>query len=341
MPKYNSVLLHKGKPFIYYLTLLFGSLLLSFVIFLSLSYGAANTSLVTLWNALFRYDESIISQQIIRQIRFPRVIGSVLIGGALAVAGAIMQGVTRNPLADSGLLGLNAGASLALAFCFGFMPNLPYVALLLFCFAGAGLGAFLVYGIGSLSHSGLTPLRLILAGTAVSALFASLSEAISLYKNSGQDLTFWYIGGISTITWTSLRIITPFILAAFICALFLRKSVTLISLGEETAISLGQNITLIRLFSMVVVAVLAGSSVAIVGPIGFVGLLVPHITRTIVGNDYQKIIPCSALLGSLLVVLADLAGRMINPPFETPIGVLISLIGIPFFLHLVRKRGVY
>ncbi|MGX7420510.1 FecCD family ABC transporter permease [Carnobacterium gallinarum] len=317
----------------------FGLCLLLFVMLLSISLGAANIDFQTVIKALTDFQKEETSQQIIRSIRIPRVIGAALVGGSLAVAGAMMQGMTKNPLADSGLLGLNAGASLMMAISFAFFPKLPYLYLILLAFLGAGLGALLVYGIGSLGRGGFTPLRLILAGTAVSALLASLSQAISLYKNTGQDLAFWYVGGTASATWENLKIMTPWLIVAFIGAIFLAKSITLLNLGEEVAISLGQNVTLIRFLGMGIVLILAGASVSVVGPIGFVGLLIPHMTRSLVGNDYRLVIPCSALLGGVLVVLADLGARLINPPFETPFGALISLIGIPFFLYLARNGG--
>lgn len=250
-----------------------------------------------------------------------------------------MQGMTRNPLADSGLLGLNAGAAFMLAICFAFFPGLPYMYIILFSFLGAAVGAGLVYGVGSLAKGGLTPMRLVLAGAAVSALLAALSEGIAIHFRIGQDLAFWYAGGVSGTKWEHLQIMTPWIVVAIAGAIVLSKSITLLSLGDEVAIGLGQRTGVIKFFGALIVLVLAGAAVSVVGAVGFVGLIVPHLTRFLVGNDYRWIVPCSAILGSLLVVLADFAARMVNPPYETPIGALIALLGVPFFLYLARKGG--
>lgn len=249
-----------------------------------------------------------------------------------------MQGMTRNPLADSGLLGLNAGAGFVLALCFAFLPGLPFMQLILYSFLGAAVGAIMVYGVGSMSKNGLTPVRLALAGAAVTALLVAVSEGVAIYFNIGQDLAFWYAGGVAGTKWVQLKIMTPWVVAALIAALLLSRSITLLSLGDEVATGLGQRTGWVKLACAIVVLVLAGTAVSAVGAIGFVGLVIPHIARSLVGVDYRWIIPCSAVLGSLLMVIADIGARMINPPYETPIGTLIALIGVPFFLYLARKQ---
>ncbi|MEC1177688.1 iron ABC transporter permease [Metasolibacillus meyeri] len=321
------------------LALIIGLVGLVFAIGLSISFGAADISLKIVWQAVFNFSSDLTEHQIIREIRLPRVLGAALVGGAFAVAGAIMQGMTRNPLADSGLLGLNAGAAFMLALCFAFFPGLPYMFLILWSFVGAGLGVAIVYGIGSLSKGGLTPMRLVLAGAAVSALLGALGEGIALYYRIGQDLAFWYAGGVSGTKWSHLQILSPWILAAMIGALILSRSITLLSLGEEIAIGLGQRTNVIKVWGMIIVLILAGAAVSVVGAVGFVGLIVPHLTRYIVGHDYRWIISCSLVYGALLVVLADFIARNINPPYEAPIGALIAFIGVPFFLYLARKGG--
>ena len=327
------------RPIIGIMVLFFGTLALILAIGLSISFGAADIKLVTVWSAVFNFNPDLTTHQIIQEIRLPRVLGAAMVGACFAVAGALMQGMTRNPLADSGLLGLNAGAAFMLALCFAFFPGLPYMYLIMYSFFGAGLGVGIVYGVGSLSRSGLTPMRLVLAGAAVSALLGALSEGIALYFRIGQDLAFWYAGGVSGTKWINLKIMSPWILVAMIGAIILSRSITLLSLGEEVSIGLGQKVKTIKFFGMIIVLVLAGAAVSVVGAVGFVGLIVPHLTRFIVGHDYRWIIPCSIVLGGLLVVLADLCARMISPPYETPIGALISLIGVPFFLYLARKGG--
>lgn len=305
---------------------------------LSVSFGAADIKFAIVWEAIFRFNPDITDHHVIWELRLPRVLGGAMVGASFAVAGAIMQGMTRNPLADSGLLGLNAGAGFALAICFAFFPGLPFMYIIMFCFLGAGIAAGLVYGIGALAKGGLTPMRLVLAGAALSALLSALSEGISLLFRVGQDIAFWYAGGLAGTKWLQLKIMLPWIAVAIAGAIALSRSVTLLSLGEDIARGLGQRTKLIKLACAIIVLILAGSAVSVVGAVGFVGLIIPHLTRKLVGVDYRWIIPCSAVLGSLLVVFADLAARMVNPPEETPVGALIALIGVPFFLYLARKE---
>ncbi|MBO0999729.1 iron ABC transporter permease [Bacillus sp. SD075] len=315
-----------------------GIVALIFSIALSISFGAADINLSIVWEAIFHFNPNINDHQVIRELRLPRVLGAVIVGASFAVAGAIMQGMTRNPLADSGLLGLNSGAVLAMALCFAFFPELPYLYLIMFSFIGAAGGAGLVFGVGSMTKGGLTPLRLVLAGAAASALFGALSEGVALYFRIGQDLAFWYAGGVAGTKWNQLEIMIPCVGVAVLAAIMLSRSITLLSLGEEIASGLGQKTKMVKLAGTILVLILAGSAVSVVGAVGFVGLIIPHLTRYLVGVDYRYIIPCSAVLGSLLLLWADFIARMINPPYETPIGALIALVGVPFFLYLARKE---
>ncbi|MFC3767150.1 FecCD family ABC transporter permease [Paenibacillus sp. GCM10012303] len=328
----------RSRPWAATLILIGGVIALMLGIAVSVSFGAADIKLSVVWEAIFRFNPDLTQHQIIQELRLPRVLGGAMVGACFAVAGAIMQGMTRNPLADSGLLGLNAGAGFMLAICFAFLPGLPFMYLILFSFLGAAIGALLVFGIGSLAKGGLTPVRLVLAGAALSALLSALSEGIALYFRIGQDLAFWYAGGVAGTKWFQLKIMFPWIAAAIIGAIILSRSITMLSLGEDVAKGLGQRTGLVKLAGTVLVLILAGAAVSVVGAVGFVGLIIPHLTRYMVGVDYRWIIPCSAVLGSLLVVFADLAARMVNPPFETPVGALIALIGVPFFLYLARKE---
>lgn len=328
----------RTRPLVASFIMFGGVIALILGIALSVSFGAADIEFTTVWQAIFNFDPNLTNHQIIQELRLPRILGGAMVGACFAVAGAIMQGMTRNPLADSGLLGINAGAGFMLALCFAFFPGLPYMTLILFAFLGAGVGMMLVFGIGSMARGGLTPVRLVLAGAAVSALLVALSEGIALHFRIGQDLAFWYAGGVSGTRWMHLKIMFPWVGAALIGALVISRSITLLSLGEEIAVGLGQRTKLVKAIGMVIVLILAGTAVSVVGAVSFVGLIIPHLTRYLVGVDYRLIIPCSAILGSLLVILADLGARMINPPYETPIGALISLIGVPFFLYLARKE---
>jgi iron complex transport system permease protein len=328
----------RSRPWAATFILVGGLALLLLGIAVSVSFGAADIKLSVVWSAVFHFDPEIMDHQIIRELRLPRVLGGAMVGASFAVAGAIMQGMTRNPMADSGLMGINSGAGFALALCFAFFPNLSFMYLILYSFVGAGVGAGVVYGIGSLAKGGLTPARLVLAGAAFSALLSALSEGVALYFHIGQDLAFWYAGGVAGTKWIQLKIMFPWIGAALIGAMVISRSITMLSLGDDVAKGLGQRTGLVKLAGALIVLILAGSSVAVVGAVGFIGLIIPHLTRFFVGVDYRWIIPCSAILGSLLAVFADLTARMINPPNETPLGAIIALIGVPFFLYLARKE---
>nr|WP_225442820.1 iron ABC transporter permease [Paenibacillus lycopersici] len=319
-------------------TIVLGLLLLVAGIGISVSFGAADIGFLTVWDAIFHYNPDLTPHQIIQELRLPRVLGCVMVGASFGVSGAIMQGMTRNPLADSGLLGLNAGAGFALAICFAFFPGLPYAYLILFSFVGAALSAVVVFALGSLAVGGLTPIRLLLAGVTLTALLTAFSEGLQLYYRIGQDMAFWFAGGVAGTRWIHLKIMFPWIAIALAGAIALSRSITLLSLGEDIAKGLGLRSGPVKAAGTIIVVVLAGSAVSVVGAVSFVGLLAPHVARKLVGIDYRWIIPASAVLGAVLVTFADLAARTVRPPYETPIGALISLIGVPFFLYLANKE---
>lgn len=304
----------------------------------SITKGAVEIPISSAWDALFKFNENDTHHLIILDIRIPRVIASALIGSAFAVSGAIMQGITRNPLADSGLLGLNAGAGFALSICFAFFPSMKYIQIILFSFLGAALGAALVNGIASYKRGRAAPMRLVLAGSAVTALLSSLSQGIALYFDVAQNIMFWTVGGVTGSNWQQITVISPWIIGGLIGAIILSPAISISSLGEDVAKGLGLNTTMINILSSIIVLILAGASVSVVGAVGFVGLIIPHLSRYLVGVDYRNIIPVSAVLGGILVVIADLWARTIKPPTEFPVGSLIALVGVPFFLYLARKE---
>lgn len=328
----------KSRPLSAIAIIVIGLAALILGMMLSVSLGAKDIDLAMVWTSVFRFNPDLTEHQVIQTLRLPRVLAGAMVGASLAAAGAMMQGMTRNPLADSGLLGLNAGAGFALAICFAFFPDTPFTYLMLYSFLGAALGAIIVFGIGSTSLGGLSPMRLTMAGAAVSALLMSFSQSIALHFRVGQNLTFWYAGGVAGTRWDQVELMFPWVAAGLIGALLLSRGITLLSFGDQVAVGLGLRVVPIKLASFVVVLLLAGVSVAVAGAIGFLGLLIPHITRALVGVDYRWVIPCSAVLGALLMVAADFGARMINMSFETPVGALIALLGVPFFLYLVRKE---
>lgn len=312
------------------------SLLLCMLV--AISFGAKDLSLRTVWTAIVHYNPSLTTHQIIYELRLPRVIAAAVMGAAFAVAGALMQGVTRNPLADAGILGVNAGATCMVAISFAFFPNIPYSVLILLSFSGAALSTVFVFLLGSTSAGGLTPLRLTIAGAVVAALLHSISSGVAIYYDLSQDLAFWYAGGVAGVKWLHLKLLLPIISITVVLVLILGRSLSVIALGDEVASNLGVKTKRVRVLGMTAALILAGVSVSAVGSIGFVGLVIPHIARKLVGVDYRFIIPISALLGAVLLVLADLGARMVNPPRELAIGVMVALVGVPFFLYLAHKE---
>lgn len=326
----------KSIPFIYKLSL---SLLVFFVMFIvSIALGAADTTIKDVWFAL---TTTVKNQEIslIREIRLPREIAAIFVGMALSVSGAIMQGLTRNPLADPGMLGLTAGANAALAITIALIPSTNYFGIMVACFIGAAIGSILVFGIGVMKKGGFSPLRIVLAGTAVSAFLYAISEGVGIYFKISKDVSMWTAGGMIGTTWHQLRVIVPFIVLGVLLSLFLSRQLTILSLSEEVAVGLGQKTVYLKFVLFLVIILLAGASVALVGNMAFIGLMVPHIVRAIVGTDYRLIIPFSAILGATFMLLADTLGRTINAPYETPVAAIVALIGLPFFLMIVHKGG--
>ncbi|MED2184826.1 iron ABC transporter permease [Bacillus wiedmannii] len=308
-------------------------------IFLAVAFGAKDIHLQTVWTAVFDYNPKLTQHQIIYELRLPRVIGAAVVGAAFAVAGAVMQGVTRNPLADAGVLGINAGAMFVVALSFAFFPHMPYSYLMIVSFIGAVLSTVLIFIIGSATSGGLTPMRLTIAGAVMAALLHSLSSGIAIYYDLSQDLAFWYAGGVAGVKWEHLKFLVPIILIMILFAIVIGRSISLISMGDDVATNLGVKTNRTRILGMIIVVILAGVSVSAVGSIGFVGLVIPHIARKLVGVNYRLIIPMSALLGAMLLVLADLGARTVNPPKELAIGIMVALVGVPFFLYIARKVG--
>ncbi|MGG2937065.1 iron ABC transporter permease [Bacillus pacificus] len=308
-------------------------------IFLAVAFGAKDIQLQTVWTAVFDYNPKVTQHQIIYELRLPRVIGAAVVGAAFAVAGAVMQGVTRNPLADAGVLGINAGAMFVVALSFAFFPHMPYSYLMIVSFIGAVLSTVLIFIIGSATSGGLTPMRLTIAGAVMAALLHSLSSGVAIYYDLSQDLAFWYAGGVAGVKWEHLKFLVPIILVTILFATVIGRSISLISMGDDVATNLGVKTNRTRILGMIIVVILAGVSVSAVGSIGFVGLVIPHMARKLVGVNYRLIIPMSALLGAMLLVLADLGARTVNPPKELAIGIMVALVGVPFFLYIARKVG--
>lgn len=338
MKSISSIQSKKNGSLNFTMYMIGGVVLLVLATLASISFGAAQMDLSVAWGAIFSFDSSLTEHQIIQTLRFPRTVADMIVGASLAVTGAIMQGTTRNPLADSGLMGISSGATFAMALCFAFLPGHNYGQTMLFACLGAAIATGLTYLISSMGKRGMTPQRLVLAGMSISMLFAALSSAVAIKYNIGQALTYWTAGGTASAKWGELLAISPLFFIGIVAAIIISPSVTVLSLGEEVAAGLGLNTTGVKLVSTLIVLVLTGLSVVVVGPVGFVGLIVPHIVRYMVGVDYRYIIPASALYGAGFLVVADLLGRLINRPYETPLGVIFAIVGVPYFLYLSRKQ---
>jgi iron complex transport system permease protein len=308
-------------------------------VMLSVSVGVAGGGIgILLKTGEISWRNSVMGR-IVFEMRLPRALAACMTGAAFALAGAVMQGITHNPLADSGLLGINAGAGFMVILSTVLWPSMPALGTMFFAFFGGALAAALVYGLG-MGKKTVKTIRLILAGSAVAAMLTALGQAVALGFGLSKDLSFWSSGSLSGISWMRLRAAAPWIITAIIAGAFLSGKLSVLALGEESAAGLGLNIWSVRLTGLVVVLLLAGVSVALAGGISFLGLIVPHTARFLVGSDYRRIMPVSALFGGILLVLSDVAARMINAPFDTPLGALVSLIGVPFLLALsCRKKG--
>ncbi|TCP22683.1 iron complex transport system permease protein [Scopulibacillus darangshiensis] len=318
--------------FILAILLLIGSFLVA------IRFGAADTTMKTVWLALTSHATTD-SVLMVQELRLPREMAAIFVGAALAVSGAIMQGLTRNPFADPGLLGLTAGANAALALTIALMPSANYVAIMITCFIGAAIGGMFVFGIGAMKKGGFSPFRMVLAGAAVSACLNAAAEGIGLYFKISKEVSMWTAGGMASTSWHQLRMIVPFIVIGVLIALFLSRQLTILSLNQDLAVGLGQRTTQIKTILFIVIILLAGASVALVGNLAFVGLMIPHIVRAIVGTDYRFILPMSGLFGAAFMLLADTLGRTVNAPYETPVAAIVAIMGLPFFLFVIRKGG--
>ncbi len=304
----------------------------------SITLGAAKIPLSTIYDAFTAFDGST-DHLIIYTVRLPRSLIAVLVGAALAVAGALMQGLTRNPLADPEILGINGGAALAVViaiFLFGTSSPSVYAGC---AFFGATASAISVYFLGSLGRGGLTPLNLTLVGAALTALFYSLMTGILILSQRTLDeIRFWLAGSLAGSDFTLLSQVLPYIIIGLAIAFALGKQITTITLGEDVARSLGQQTVWVKVLAAVSIVLLAGSAVAIAGPIGFVGLIIPHIVRFLIGVDYRWILPYCAVFGAILLLISDIGARLLIRPQELPVGVMTAIVGAPFFIYLARWK---
>ncbi|MFD7747477.1 FecCD family ABC transporter permease [Streptomyces sp. NPDC059698] len=273
--------------------------------------------------------------------RIPRTVLAVVLGAALGLAGGVMQGVTRNPLADPGILGVNMGASLAVVTGVAFFGLTSPTGYIWVAIAGAALSALFVYTVGALGRGGATPLKLALAGAATSAAFASLVSAVVLPRNDiAGSFKLWQIGGVGGASFERVGQVAPFLVVGFAVCLLSARALNSLALGDELAAGLGERVAVARAVAAAGAVLLCGAATAVAGPIGFVGLVVPHTCRLLVGVDHRWLLPLSTVLGAVLLTAADVVGRIVARPSEVDVGIVTALVGAPFFIYIVRRQKV-
>jgi iron complex transport system permease protein len=314
------------------------SLILIISLIYSITLGARDIPLSTILESFTTFDNSF-DHLVVQTVRLPRSLMAVAVGAALAVSGALLQGLTRNPLAETGTLGIEAGGALAVVmtlFLFGSSSPSLYTAV---AFLGAALAAVSVYGLGSLGRGGATPLNLTVAGAALTALISSLTTAILIVsQRTLEEMRFWLAGSLAGRDFDLFLQVLPFLGSGLLLAFLLGRQITALSLGEDVAQSLGQRTAWIKGLTATSVVLLAGSSVAIAGPVGFIGLIVPHMVRFFIKTDYRWILPYSAVFGAILLLISDIAARVLFKPQELPVGIMTALVGAPVFVSLAKTK---
>ena len=305
----------------------------------SLSVGARNVQWGDLLAALSGEVETVAQAAV--AMRIPRTLLALIAGAALGLAGAVMQGVTRNPLADPGILGVNAGAALAVVVGVVWFDMASTDAFVWAATLGAGLAAMFVYTIGSLGRGGATPLKLTLAGAAVSIASSSLVVALVLPRaDIAGGLRMWQVGGVGGASFDRVLPVLPFVIVGLVLCVLSARKLNALALGDELAAGLGERVAVARALAAIGAVLLCGATTAACGPIGFVGLVVPHLCRLLAGVDHRWLLPFSAAGGACLLVLADIVGRIAARPAEIDVGIITAFVGAPFFIWIVRRQRV-
>ncbi|MEU6645356.1 iron chelate uptake ABC transporter family permease subunit [Saccharomonospora sp. NPDC046836] len=306
---------------------------------LSLALGANPVPLEAVWQALVQ-PTGTEHDIIVRSLRGPRTVLGILAGIALGVGGALMQGHTRNPIADPGLLGVNQGAAFAIVLAVVVFGVQGVHGFIWFGFAGALLAAVVVFLLGAVGGRGTTPVTLALAGAAVSALLYGLISAIVLANRQGMETyRFWHVGSIAGRDLAAAGQIAPFLVLGLLLALTNTPGLNTLALGTDVATALGRNIRRTRILGILAITLLVGASVSACGPIAFIGLIVPHVARVITGPDYRWLVPCAGLLGAVLLLAADVLGRVLTGD-SLEVGIMLAFVGAPMFIYLVRRKGL-
>ena len=314
--------------------------LLSIMVIFSISLGAKSIAFSKVADVLLGNDPDSLEAAIILQ-RIPRTVFGILAGGALGISGALMQSITRNPIADPSILGVNTGASLFVVVGIAFFNITVAYQYIWLAIIGAGVTAVFVYSVASMGKDGATPLKLALSGSAVSIVLGSLVSTIMLPNNRVMEaFRFWQVGSIGSATRENIMLISPFLIVGFIISMFISGYLNNLALGDETATALGTNVVMTRTIGALSSVLLCGATTALAGPIGFVGLIIPHIIRLIFGNEMSKMLPLSFLGSAILMLISDIIGRIISLPGETEVGIVTAVLGAPVFILAIRKGRV-
>ena len=314
--------------------------LLSIMAIFSISLGAKSIAFSKVVDVLLGNDPDSLEATIILQ-RIPRTVFGILAGGALGISGALMQSITRNPIADPSILGVNTGASLFVVAGIAFFNITVAYQYIWLAIIGAGVTAVFVYSVASMGKDGATPLKLALSGSAVSIVLGSLVSTIMLPNNRVMEaFRFWQVGSIGSATWENIMLISPFLIVGFVISMFISGYLNNLALGDEAATALGTNVVMTRTIGALSSVLLCGATTALAGPIGFVGLIIPHIIRLIFGSEMSKMLPLSFLGSAILMLVSDIIGRIISLPGETEVGIVTAVIGAPVFILAIRKGRV-
>ena len=323
------------------LGLLVGFAVLILVAVISLRIGSIGISTSDAWSALFNYDAQEYNQTVVRSLRLPRTVIALAVGAALAVAGATMQAVTRNPLADPTILGVSSGATFAIVTASYYLGLTSPSQYIWFAFAGALAASMLVFAIGSAGRDGPSPIKLALAGVVISALLGSWASALLLLDETTLDtVRFWLAGSVAGRDLGTFWFLSPFLLGGSLAMIFLGHQLNVLNLGDDYARALGMRTGRVRLICALLVVLVVGAAVSAAGPIAFVGLATPHIVRSIIGPDYRWVLPFSAITGAVLLTMADVTGRIVAKPAEIQVGIMTAVVGAPFLIYLARQRAV-
>lgn len=307
----------------------------------SVSIGTEPIGLRDILHGMIDPAQSNVHQLVVHLVRLPRALLAGMVGGALAVAGVIMQSITRNPLGAPEILGVSAGAAVTVALASTIWPGIASIGLIGLSFGGGAAAAALVFGLARFGRGGLSPVRLALAGVTISLLLYSLMQGILIVFSQDPSLFFfWLIGGVNYAEWSEVHTAAPWMGIGLVLALLLAARLNVLALGDDVARGLGQNVTTTRFLGAVAVVLLTGAAVGVAGPVAFLGLITPHIVRRLVGHNHFVVLPLSVVLGAALFIYADIGSRYLASGIETPSGVVTALVGAPLFIYLARREKV-